>query len=126
MGCRLPAPARPVLYLADWSSSLDILDYEQLVADFETKLVTQLRKFGADADYLEMWVPDENNVKSILNMVEAAEAYGREELAIRIAAHSMPSDRIDELVKQIGSLGSVAVRQEQEKLVIAVTKIGAR
>jgi hypothetical protein len=106
-------------------SGVEVLDYEQLVADFETKLVTQLRKFGANAEYLEIWVPDENRVKSILNMVEAAEAYGQDAIAVRVAAESMPSDRIDELVKQVGSLGSVSMRHDQGKLLITVTKIGA-
>ncbi len=104
---------------------MEVLDYEQLVADFETKLVTQLRNFGANAEYLEIWVPDENRVKSILNMVEAAEAYGRGAISVRVAAKSMPSERIDELVKQVGSLGSVAVRHDEGKLLITVTKIGA-
>jgi hypothetical protein len=103
---------------------VEVLDYEQLVADFEAKLVTQLRKFGADAEYLEMWVPDENRVKSILNMVEAAEAYGRDTIAVRVAADTMPQDRIDELVRQIGNLGSVAVERSQDKVLITVTKIG--
>jgi len=111
--------------LPDRGADVEVLDYERLVADFETKLVTQLRSFGADAEYLEMWVPDENRVKSILNMVEAAEAYGQDEIAVRIAADTMPSHRIDELVEQVGNLGSVAVRQEQDKLLITVTKIGA-
>ncbi len=105
---------------------VEVLDYERLVADFEAKLVTQLRKFGTDAEYLEMWVPDENPVKSILNMVEAAEAYGQDEIAVRIASNTMPPSRVNELVAQIGKLGCVDVRPGADKIVIAVTKIGAQ
>ena len=109
----------------DRSAGVEVLDYEQLVADFESKLVTQLRKFGSDAEYLEMWVPDANPVKSILNMVEAAEAFGQGEIAVRVASNTMPPDRVDELVAQIGKLGNVAVSREGDRVVIAVTEIGA-
>lgn len=104
---------------------MEVLDYEQLVADFETKLVTQLRKFGTDAEYLEMWVPDENPVKSILNMVEAAEAFGQNGIAVRVASDTMPPERISELVAKIGTLGNVAVSPADDKVVIAVTEIGS-
>lgn len=105
---------------------MEVLDYERLVADFETKLVTQLRKFGADAEYLEMWVPDQDPVKSILNMVEAAEAFGQAEIAVSVASGMMPPDRIDTLVAQVGSLGKVAISAAADKVVITVTEIGAR
>ena len=103
---------------------MEVLDYERLVADFETKLVTQLRKFGTDAEYLEMWVPDENPVKSILNMVEAAEAFGQNEIIVQIASNTMPPERVMELVAKIGDLGHVDVRPAADKIVIAVTEIG--
>lgn len=103
---------------------MEVLDYERLVADFETKLLTQLRKFGTDAEYLEMWVPDENPVKSILNMVEAAEAFGQSEIAVQIASHTMPPERVTELVTKIGDLGRVDVRPAADKIVIAVSEIG--
>jgi hypothetical protein len=103
---------------------VEVLDYERLVDDFANKLVTQLRKFNTDSEYLEMWVPDENPVKSILNMVEAAEAFGRSEIAVQIASNTMPPDRIAELVKQIGDLGRVDVHSVADKILIAVTRIG--
>ena len=105
---------------------MEVLDYERLVADFETRLVTQLRKFGTDAEYLEMWVPDQDPVKSILNMVEAAEAFGQDEIAVRVSSETMPPDRIDALVTQVSSLGKIAVSPAAGKVVIAVTEIGAQ
>ncbi|HLH87348.1 MAG TPA: hypothetical protein VKX28_02715 [Xanthobacteraceae bacterium] len=103
---------------------MEVLDYERLVADFEVKLLTQLRNFGSDAEYLETWVPDEDPVKSILNMVEAAEAAGRSELAVRIAASTMPPDRVRDLAAEIGSLGRIDVSASADKVVITVSGIG--
>jgi len=103
---------------------VEVLDYERLVADFETKLVTQLRKFGTDAEYLEMWVPDENPVKSILNMVEAAEAYGQADIAVRVGAQTLPTACVAELVRQVSGLGDIEVRPEGGQTLIVVTNIG--
>jgi len=105
---------------------VEILDYERLVADFESKLVTQLRKFSIDSEYLEMWVPDQNPVKSILNMVEAAEAFGQSEIMVQIASTTMPPDRVSELVNQIGDLGRVDVQPVADKVVITVRGIGSQ
>lgn len=103
---------------------MEVLSYEQLVADFETKLLTQLRSFGAGAEYLEMWVPDQDPVKSILNMVEAAEAYGRSDLAVKVDAATLPSNQIGALVSEIGTLGRVEARPYEGGTVIVVTHIG--
>jgi len=105
---------------------VEVLDYETLVADFESKLVTQLRNFGAGAEYLEMWVPDQDPVKSILNMVEAAEAYGRPDIAVRVAADTLPAGQLDALISTVGDLGRIEVRNEAAGMLIVVTNIGRR
>jgi hypothetical protein len=105
---------------------VDVLNYEALVANFESKLLTQLRSFGADAEYLEMWVPDQDPVKSILNMVEAAESFGQREVAIRVAAKTLPANRVDVLVAEVGNLACVDVQPEDEGMLIVVTNIGTR
>ena len=48
------------------------IKYEQLVQSYENRLLNQLRSHGVDLDFLEIWVPDEDPVSSILNMAEAA------------------------------------------------------
>lgn len=103
---------------------MEVLNYEELVADFETKLVTQLRSFGVAAEYLETWVPDEDPVKSILNMVEAAEAHGRKDIAVRVGDSTLPRDQIDALVAEIGTLGHVEARADAGSTLIVVTDIG--
>jgi hypothetical protein len=108
----------------DGSYGVEVLNYEDLVADFQTKLVTQLRNFGSTAEYLEMWVPDDDAVKSILNMVEAAEAYGRSDIAVRVSAGTLPGDRIDALVSEIGALGRVEARPCDGGTLIVVSNIG--
>lgn len=71
------------------AASEPVFDYEPLLADFNHKLNTQLRGHGADSDYLEAWVPDEDPVKSILNMAESAIASGCAAMKVRFAAATM-------------------------------------
>ena len=97
------------------------LNYEGLVQAFEDALVTKLRGHGADADYLEMWVPDEDPVKSILNMVEAAEAYGRDDIAIEVSAGTLTDHQANELLSVLGEIGSVEVTPRDAGRIIAVT-----
>jgi hypothetical protein len=100
------------------------LAYENLVEDFNRRLLTQLRGHAAEADYLEMWVPDEDPVKSIVNMVEAAAAYGRAELSVSVAATTLPRERHAALAAALGALGRVEIRPAGARSEIVVTGIG--
>jgi hypothetical protein len=95
------------------------------VADFETRLLTQLRRHGAEVDYLAMWVPDQDPVKSVLNMVEAAAAFGREEIAVRFGAGTLTPSQIDALVAQVGDLGAVEVAADSGNTLIVVSQIAS-
>lgn len=97
------------------------LNYEVLVRAFEEALVTKLRGHGAEADYLEMWVPDEDPVKSILNMVEAAEAYGRDDIAIEVSAETLSERQLEELTAVLNAMGSAKVATTADGRLIAVT-----
>ncbi len=103
--------------------TVDVLDYEKIVADFEHRLVTQLRGHGTDADYLEMWVPDDDPVKSILNMIEAADAYGQREIAIRVAAKSVSPQQVKTLMAHTTDLADIAVTQDDGRTFVLVARI---
>ena len=97
------------------------LNYELLVRAFEESLVTKLRGHGAEADYLEMWVPDDDPVKSLLNMVEAAEAYGRDEIAIEVSAETLSDDRVNELLAVLRDIGRPRIADRDGGRLIEVT-----
>ena len=100
------------------------LNYEALVQSFEEALVTKLRGHGAEADYLEMWVPDDDPVKSILNMVEAAELSGQEAFSVSLGQGSAAQLDVELLHAAIGSLAVIDVQAEGDGLRIAFTGIG--
>lgn len=63
--------------------------YDDLLADFNQKLVTQLRGHGAGSEYLESWVPDDDPVMSMLNMVEAGISGGLGQFCVRFGRETM-------------------------------------
>jgi hypothetical protein len=96
------------------------LNYEDLVQAFNEALVTKLRGHAAEAEYLEMWVPDEDPVKSLLNMVEAAQAYGRDGIAVQVAAETLSKDQINELSGILGDIGAVEITSQPSGWLIEV------
>jgi hypothetical protein len=97
------------------------LNYEVLVRAFEEALATKLRGHGAEADYLEMWVPDEDPVKSILNMVEAAEAFGRDEIAVEVSAETLTDTQVNDLLAILSDIGTAEITARAEGRLVEVT-----
>lgn len=62
------------------------VDYDRLVADYHAHLVETLRGFGPAADFLDLWVPDEDPLRSLANMLDAARAGGCPALEIAVGA----------------------------------------
>lgn len=86
-----------------------VLNYEELVEDFNRKLLTQLRGHSVDTEYLESWVPEEDPVRSILNIVESAQAYGLDELRLSVAKTTLNGDQQHDLVNLIAPIGQTKV-----------------
>jgi hypothetical protein len=86
------------------------LNYERLVADFSNDLLHNLRNHGAAEECLETWVPDEDPVRGILNMVEAAQSADSPEIAIEVSSATLPDARVPELRGLLAGLGSVDIR----------------
>jgi hypothetical protein len=101
-----------------------LLDYESLLAEYETGLFTKLRGFGPAAEFLETWVPDEDPVKSLLNMVEAAEMFGQSTLSVCVGPSTASSLDLKALEAMASRLGAVQIQKHDNGLVFAVTNIG--
>lgn len=83
-----------------------ILDYSELVRRYEAGLIETLRGFGFHTDYLDLWVPDPDIARSILNLMDAAATIGHTTLAIRLtSAQLLDLNRTDfsKLAQQRGS-----------------------
>lgn len=83
------------------------IDYERLVEDYKKSLTTVLRGFKAGAEFLETWVHDEDDVQSILNILEAAESGGVEGISVYIGPNTLSnldSIRLKEFATRVGTV----------------------
>ena len=101
-----------------------ILDYESLVCSYEDRLLNQLRSHGVDQEFLELWVPDEDPVASIVSMIEAAGAFGEKELFVRINHSTLANDRTKTLKPALDKLGTVSIESDAESITIYVSELG--
>jgi hypothetical protein len=85
-----------------------VLDYEQLVAQYQHDLLHLLRGHSS-VDYLEMWVPDEDHVKSLVNMAEAAQSSELDRLVVDLGeAIAKELDRA-KLLQLLGDVGTATL-----------------
>jgi hypothetical protein len=106
--------------------SAPAVKYETLVATYQRALVNVLRGHSAGKDYLELWVPDEDPVKSILNMIEAAQAAGRAALAIEVSADTLAPEQLCRLQELAGTYGEASVALATAGYIIELANLQKR
>ena len=90
-------------------TSLAPIDYEKLVQTYQDNLEVQTRGFSPGAQWLEMWVPDEDVIASLRNLVEAAHLAKMDDLEIRILKSTVGHDGVGKLHQGLDHLGELTV-----------------
>ena len=101
-----------------------VAEYEALVASYNDRLLNQLRGHGVDLEFLEMWVPDEDAVSSIINMVEAAEAYGTADFSLYVGTSTLSGTELADLSARLGGLAGTEVTTEGGRHLVRFSDIG--
>ena len=102
-------------------SSTSQLNYSALLKDYNDSLNTKLRGFRPAADFLEMWVPDADHSKSLLNMFEAAEMGGVSDFSIVIDANMAKEIDLEQLAVQAASVVKLSFQNFEEGKLIQVS-----
>lgn len=63
-----------------------MLDLDMLTESYNRMLIERLRGFGFDEDFLGLWVPDEDPLRNLVSLLEAAASHGLAELAVAVSA----------------------------------------
>jgi hypothetical protein len=100
--------------------SANVVDYDQVTGTYESGLNTQLRGFRGGARFLEHWVHDPDPVKSIVNMIEAAETAGLADVTVMLGARTQAAVEMARLDKLAAELGQVAKEERQGGLALTV------
>src|SRR2546429_8855017 len=98
-----------------------ILDYDKLVDAYSPTLDVTLRGFKPAEEMLDTWVPDEDPVRSLTSLVEAAQLCGENSVSVRVGNKTLDGHSPDSLKEKLGSLGEVAFGQEDEAVVFTIT-----
>lgn len=99
------------------------LDYVKLVSRYQTDLVDNLRGFGFQTDYLDLWVPDEDISRSLLNLLDAAATAGRETLAVRLPSALAAELRQGDFLDQAAGRCSCSQRDDGDSQVLEFSDI---
>jgi hypothetical protein len=101
-----------------------VIDYDELVDAYRRSLTSVLRGFRAGdhrEPFLETWVPDEDDARSVAGIFEAASAAGVERLALRFGAQTAARLGSDAL-RAIGArFGACVVSREGDAAIATVT-----
>lgn len=101
------------------------IDYDQLVDDYSTSLVDKLRGHGAAGTFFDHWVPDEDPVRGIINLIEAAEVGGVPNLTIRVSASKLKSSEKARLERAAEGLAVLAIQPDgASHIIVQASKIG--
>jgi len=102
------------------------IDYESLVEAYKESLSVTLRGFRPAAEFLDTWVYDEDDLKSIFNIIEAADDAGVAEISIHIGQATLRNLNLARLHELAGRFGKVNTRATSKGLVLHVifTKVG--
>ena len=88
-----------------------ILDYGELVSVYWDNLSTKLRKFHPGAEVLDTWVPDENHIKSIINLLDAAQLAEQDNIEIFINASMLETINVLKLQEAASEFGDVSLKE---------------
>ncbi len=97
-----------------------VVSYEDLVADYEKNLQTQLRGFKQAHEFLDLWVHDEDPAKSILSIVEAAESGGLSEIGILIGSETLSKVDTQKLLALVGKVGTARLAPQARGTLLTV------
>lgn len=103
------------------------VQYEDLLTSYHHSLTTKLRGFRSteEFEFLETWVPDDEDARSILNLIEAAK--DAHLIAVSIVLRQDTQQRLpwELLVKEARQFGEVVSRQVGSHCELTVSFAGA-
>ena len=101
------------------------VDYEKLVEAYKESLTTDLRGFRPPADFLETWAHDEDDVNSILNILEAAESGGEKDISIYLGSSTLCCLDLSRLRELAAIMGTVETEVNGEGINLNVSFTGS-
>src|SRR2546423_1307593 len=100
-----------------------ILDYDKLVDAYSANLDVTLRGFRPAEEMLDTWVPDEDPIRSLSNLVEAAQLCGSDSVSVRVSNTTIEHLAAGSLKEKLASLGEVTSEAEPDAVVFTISTL---
>ena len=84
-------------------------NYEDLLMDYENNIENKLRGFRQSFDMLDLWVPDEDHQKSILNLIESVQISGSQKFTISLSKEILSKIDLHTLEKKLSSFVNLEI-----------------
>lgn len=97
--------------------------YEDLIASYASNLAVQTRGFSAGDSWLESWVPDDDILSSLINLVEAAQIGGIDSLSLNLKSETLSATVPGELCLHLGHLASVTMAVHDDGIELVFTDL---
>jgi hypothetical protein len=102
-------------------NKLDIIDYQSLLDEYNNSLINTLRGFRPKYEFLEMWVPDSDSLKSVINLIESAQISGEKEVHLSLNADLLNKNEVNEIESEFSIKSNVHVTMENSCYLVSVT-----
>ena len=103
-----------------------ILDYEKLVLDYQENLIFTLRGFTQEIEYLTMWVPDDDLIKSIVCLLESAKSYGKNEIFIQFGKQTVKEIADETLfLEKLLPFGIASIEKNKKGILLSITCVNS-
>ena len=84
-----------------------IIDYEKIRKNYDNALISTARGFENLYDFLDYWVPDEDELKSIINLLQIAKDEKIKDIELNISKNIKSLIDINKLEEQILEIGNI-------------------
>jgi|GEM_PF-2962326 len=112
-----------VVGLSFMSKVCPVICYEDLVASYSNNLETQTRGFSAGLPWLETWVPDDDVLASINNLIEAAQNGGIDSVALSVKMETLKLLSENNLAAHFSHLGKIFIRSSDAKVIMEISDL---
>lgn len=100
-----------------------VIEYEKLVQEYNNSLANVLRGFRPKYDFLELWVPDADNERSIINLVESAQSFGVPSIELRLEQDTITNLNLSELKTELETMGTVEFNESGSHMILTVKNL---
>ena len=105
------------------SVSSPSISYDDLVSSYSNNLEIQTRGFSTGFSWMESWVPDDEILSSLTNLIEAAQIGGMDELSLRIKSQTLGDLSPAALPDLLSHMASINMKIDQDEVVLEVADL---